>query len=100
MYKRQTIQHLKGWARPKRAKTPFYLMPSASRVLYEPYGSVLIIGPYNYPVQLLLEPLVGALAAGNCAVLKPSELTPNVDVYKRQTEEQHGVRQNIHQFFF
>ena len=44
----------------------------------EPYGSVLILGPYNYPVQLLAEPLVGAIAAGNCAVLKPSELTPHV----------------------
>lgn len=44
----------------------------------EPYGSVLILGPYNYPVQLLFEPLIGAIAAGNCAVLKPSELTPNI----------------------
>lgn len=46
--------------------------------MYEPYGTVLIMGPYNYPFQLLIEPLIGAISAGNCAVLKPSELSPNV----------------------
>lgn len=75
---RYTIQNLQKWSAPKRVRTPLYLFPGKSKIQKEPYGSVLILGPYNYPVQLLAEPLIGAIAAGNCAVLKPSELTPNV----------------------
>lgn len=75
---RYTIQNLQKWSAPKRVRTPLYLFPGKSKIQKEPYGSVLILGPYNYPVQLLAEPLVGAIAAGNCAVLKPSELTPHV----------------------
>lgn len=71
-------RHLKGWAKPEKVSTPFYLQPSKGYIIREPYGSVLIIGPFNYPFQLVIEPLIGALAAGNCAVLKPSELTPHV----------------------
>ncbi|MUT65391.1 aldehyde dehydrogenase [Paenibacillus sp. NEAU-GSW1] len=74
---RHTIKHIRKWAKPKRAATPIYLQPAKSSIIYEPYGTVLIIGPYNYPFQLLIEPLVGAIAAGNGAVLKPSELVPN-----------------------
>jgi len=74
----QTAKKLKSWAKPQRVSTPFYLMPSKSYKIYEPYGTVLILGPFNYPFQLVLEPLIGAVAAGNCAVVKPSELTPNV----------------------
>lgn len=75
---RYTIQNLQKWSAPKRVRTPLYLFLGKSKIQKEPYGSVLILGPYNYPVQLLAEPLVGAIAAGNCAVLKPSELTPHV----------------------
>lgn len=75
---RYTIQNLQKWSAPKRVRTPLYLFPGKSKIQKEPYGSVLILGSYNYPVQLLAEPLVGAIAAGNCAVLKPSELTPHV----------------------
>ena len=75
---RYTIQNLQKWSAPKRVGTPLYLFPGKSKIQKEPYGSVLILGPYNYPVQLLAEPLIGAIAAGNCAVLKPSELTPHV----------------------
>ena len=75
---RYTIQNLQKWSAPKRVRTPLYLFPGKSKIQKEPYGSVLILGPYNYPVQLLTEPLIGAIAAGNCAVLKPSELTPHV----------------------
>ena len=75
---RYTIQNLQKWSAPKRVRTPLYLFPGKSKIQKEPYGSVLILGPYNYPVQLLAEPLVGAIAAGNCAVHKPSELTPHV----------------------
>ncbi|WP_438718332.1 aldehyde dehydrogenase [Enterococcus sp. AZ109] len=71
------IKKVPKWAKDKQVNTPFFLWPSSSRIHYEPYGTVLVIGPFNYPFQLLIEPLVGALAAGNCAVIKPSELTPN-----------------------
>lgn len=73
-----TKNRLKKWAKPKKVKTPLTLFPSKSIIRYEPYGTVLIIGPFNYPFQLLIEPLIGAIAAGNCVVLKPSEVVPNV----------------------
>ncbi|MEG0708063.1 MAG: aldehyde dehydrogenase [Cellulosilyticaceae bacterium] len=73
-----TIKHLKKWSKPKKVSTPIHLFPSRSFIMNEPYGTVLIIGPYNYPFQLLIEPLIGAIAAGNCAVLKPSENVPHV----------------------
>lgn len=73
-----TIKNLKKWAKKEKVKTPLYLFPAKSYIISEPYGTVLIIGPYNYPFQLLIEPLVGAIAAGNCVVLKPSENVPNL----------------------
>ncbi|RYY94970.1 MAG: aldehyde dehydrogenase [Chitinophagaceae bacterium] len=73
---RHTLQHLKAWMRPEKVATNLLNLPSRSRIHREPLGVVLIIGPWNYPLQLLLAPLVGALAAGNCAVLKPSEFAP------------------------
>ncbi len=69
-----TLRHLRSWIKPQRVKTPLALFPASSRLYAEPYGVALIIGPWNFPVQLLLAPLVGAVAAGNCAVLKPSPL--------------------------
>lgn len=75
---RHAIKHLRGWMRPQRVPTPLAVQPGSSRVLREPLGVALIISPWNYPVHLALAPLVAALAAGNCAVLKPSELTPTV----------------------
>ncbi|MFH0975717.1 MAG: aldehyde dehydrogenase [Spirochaetota bacterium] len=68
------LANIKKWAKPKRAKTPFSLRPARSRTVAEPYGSVLIIGPWNYPLQLVVAPLIDAIAAGNCAVVKPSSL--------------------------
>lgn len=73
-----TIKHLNKWSKPRKVRTPLSLFPAKSEIITEPYGTVLIIGPYNYPFQLLIEPLIGAIAAGNCAVLKPSELVPHV----------------------
>lgn len=67
------IKHLKGWAKTKRVKTPIYLLPSSSHLKHEPLGVALIIAPWNYPFQLLMNPLVGAISAGNCVMLKPSE---------------------------
>ncbi|RAU99574.1 aldehyde dehydrogenase [Paenibacillus sp. YN15] len=74
----ETMKKLGKWMKPKKAAVPLHLQPSRSWVQPEPYGSVLIIGPFNYPLQLLIEPLIGAIAAGNCAVLKPSEAAPAV----------------------
>ncbi|KOU55264.1 aldehyde dehydrogenase [Streptomyces sp. WM4235] len=71
-----TLRHLRRWARPKRGPVPVALLPGRARLVSEPLGVVLVIAPWNYPVQLLLTPLVGVLAAGNTAVLKPSELAP------------------------
>ncbi len=70
------LKRLGSWARPRRVRAPLILFPGSSWVYPEPYGSVLIIGPWNYPFQLAISPLVGALAAGNCAVVKPSEQAP------------------------
>ena len=70
------LKHLKGWMKPQRVSMPLEQLPGKARVYPEPLGVVLIIGPWNYPVQLMLGPLVGAIAAGNCALLKPSELAP------------------------
>lgn len=70
------IKHLRKWMRPKRVGVPLTQLPGSARVQYEPLGVVLIIGPWNYPVFLSLGPLVGAITAGNCVVLKPSELAP------------------------
>lgn len=71
------IRHLKKWAMPERVSIPIFLQPAKGYILKEPYGAVLIIGPFNYPFQLAFVPLVGAIAAGNCAVVKASKSTPN-----------------------
>ena len=71
---RHTLRHLNRWAAPTRARTPWMVAPARGWEQPEPFGLALILGPWNYPVQLLLAPLVSAMAAGNCAVLKPSEL--------------------------
>ena len=70
------LKHLADWVRPRRVAVPLGLQPAAAKTEPQPLGVVLIIGPWNYPLQLLLAPLVGAVAAGNAAVLKPSELAP------------------------
>lgn len=72
------ISHLKSWAAPKRCATPIKMFPSRSKVINEPLGSSLIIAPWNYPVQLLLNPLVGAISAGCTAILKPSPYVESV----------------------
>nr|WP_197076607.1 aldehyde dehydrogenase [Domibacillus indicus] len=71
------IRHLPEWAAAQKVKTPIHQQPAESYIIPEPYGSVLIIGPFNYPFQLVMEPLIGAIAAGNTAVVKPSESTPH-----------------------
>jgi aldehyde dehydrogenase (NAD+) len=71
-----TLKHLASWMEPERVSTNLLNLPSGSRLHRSPYGTTLIIGPWNYPLQLLFVPLVGAIAAGNTVILKPSELAP------------------------
>lgn len=73
-----TLEHLDDWTKPTKVKVPLTFKPGRATLRPEPLGTVCIIAPWNYPVQLLFAPLVPALAAGNTAVLKPSELTPSV----------------------
>ncbi|MEH2293684.1 aldehyde dehydrogenase [Nostoc sp.] len=68
------IKHLKNWSKPKKAAVSFDFFSYSARIYPEPLGVVLIIGPWNYPFQLIISPLVGAIAAGNCAIIKPSEI--------------------------
>ncbi|MEY5020396.1 MAG: hypothetical protein RLZ22_1484 [Verrucomicrobiota bacterium] len=74
---RHALKHLSSWTRPQKVRESLMAWPSSSCVRPEPMGVALIIGPWNYPLQLLLGPLVGAIAAGNCAVVKASEFAPH-----------------------
>ncbi len=74
------LSHLKGWMRKRCITTPIKMLPSLSSTMYEPLGNALIISPWNYPVQLLLTPLVGVISAGCTAILKPSPQVPNVSL--------------------
>ncbi|MGL6173973.1 MAG: aldehyde dehydrogenase [Cellulosilyticaceae bacterium] len=67
------LKSIKRWSKAKRVKTPITHFPSVSRTYKEPYGVVLIMSPWNYPFQLAIAPLIGAIASGNCAIVKPSE---------------------------
>ena len=71
------FKNLKTWAKPQRVKSPIDQFPASAWIQPDPLGVVLIIGPWNYPFQLIMSPLVGAIAAGNCAILKPSEHAPH-----------------------
>ncbi len=74
------IKHLHRWAQPEEMSTPFPLsLLGRSRIYREPYGSVLIIGPWNYPFSLIMSPLMGAISAGNCVVIKPSEVASHTE---------------------
>ena len=75
---RSHIRNIRKWSRPKWEPTPLKMFPSSSWIISEPLGTALIIAPWNYPVQLLLTPLVGAISSGCTAVLKPSPYVPNV----------------------
>ena len=81
-------KQLKKWIKPKQVKTPLTHMGSKSFIYPEPYGVTLIIAPWNYPFQLAITPLIGAIAAGNCAIIKPSELTPHTsNLIKQMVQE-------------
>ncbi|AUD02857.1 aldehyde dehydrogenase family protein [Spirosoma pollinicola] len=85
---KHTIKHLKVWMTPQQLPTPLSLIGTKSRLLHEPKGNVLIISPWNYPFVLAIRPLVSAIAAGNVAILKPSEMTPHTaSLIKRMITE-------------
>ena len=71
------LKHLKSWVKPQKVATSIDQFPASAKIYPEPLGVVLIISPWNYPFQLMISPLTGAIAAGNCAVLKPSEVAAN-----------------------
>jgi acyl-CoA reductase-like NAD-dependent aldehyde dehydrogenase len=71
------LKHIRSWVKPKKVRTPLPYLPASSKVYSEPLGVVLIIGAWNYPLQLIISPLIGAIAAGNCAIIKPSEIAVN-----------------------
>ncbi|MGL5683886.1 MAG: aldehyde dehydrogenase [Marinifilaceae bacterium] len=73
------IENLSKWSKPRKRKTPLFMWPSKSYVTYQPLGICLILSPWNYPFLLLMDPLIGAIAAGNCAILKPSHQSPNIN---------------------
>ncbi len=71
------IKHLKKWTQPKKAAVPWKFFSYSAKIYPEPLGVVLIIAPWNYPFGLIISPLVGAIAAGNCTIIKPSEIAPH-----------------------
>lgn len=75
---KHTLKHLKGWMKPRRVGTSMWAQPGRSRIESTPQGVTFLLGPYNYPFLLLIQPLIGSIAAGNTAVLKPSSLNPTV----------------------
>lgn len=77
-------KHLGGWMREKGVKTPLAMMGSSSKVRHEPKGVVLIISPWNFPINLTLGPLVSAISAGNAVMVKPSEMTPNASAIMKK----------------
>jgi aldehyde dehydrogenase (NAD+) len=90
-----TLKHLQRWMKPKKVPTNLINLPSKSFIYKEPLGVVLIIGPWNYPLQLLFTPLVGALAAGNCVVLKPSEFAPATSAVMKNIIEENFSKEYI-----
>lgn len=71
-----TLKHLQEWMQPVTVSSPLIIFPSSSKIIRDPLGVTLIIAPWNYPFQLVMAPLIGSIAGGNCSVIKPSEFTP------------------------
>jgi aldehyde dehydrogenase (NAD+) len=84
---KRAIKNINAWAKPQRVMPALLNFPSSSKIYKEPYGVVLVIAPWNYPYQLAFAPLIGAIAAGNTAVVKPSELTPNTSKITKEIIE-------------
>ncbi|MCA9630689.1 MAG: aldehyde dehydrogenase family protein [Myxococcales bacterium] len=84
-----TMKKLKSWMKPRRVSASMAVQPARGRIVPEPLGVALIIGAWNYPIQLSLAPLIGAIAAGNCAVIKPSELAPASSALQKRLIEKY-----------
>ena len=84
---KMAIKNIEKWNKPKKVLPSLLNFPSSAKIYSEPYGTVLIIAPWNYPFQLAISPLIGAIAAGNTIVLKPSELTPHTSTIVREIIE-------------
>ncbi len=84
---KSTIKKIHTWSKPQRVLPSLLNFPSSAKIYKEPFGTTLVISPWNYPFQLAFSPLIGAIAAGNTAVLKPSELTPNTSKISREIIE-------------
>jgi aldehyde dehydrogenase (NAD+) len=84
------IDNVSYWASPKQVDTPLFFIPAQSYIIPEPYGIALIIAPWNYPFKNLFGPVLGAISAGNCMILKPSELAPNTS---------HAMTAMVREFF-
>lgn len=82
------IRHLKQWAIPERVSTPLHLFPSSSKIIFEPLGLSLIVAPWNYPFQLLINSLVGSISAGGCSILKPSPDAPKTAIAMQEMIEE------------
>ncbi|MEL6672725.1 MAG: aldehyde dehydrogenase family protein [Bacteroidota bacterium] len=85
---KHTMRHLKKWMKPKRVSMPLVLPGTSSKIVPEPKGTSLIISPWNYPFNLTIGPLISAIAAGNTAILKPSEMTPHTSALMRKMIEE------------
>ena len=90
-----TLKNLRQWMRPEKTKTNLVNLPSSSYIMREPLGTVLIIAPWNYPLQLLFTPLVGAMAAGNTVVMKPSEFAPATSAVMKKVIEENFSKEYI-----
>ena len=91
------IKNIKKWSKKRRVKTPLVQFPAKSFIQLEPYGVVLIIGPFNYPFMLTMDPLIGAIAAGNTAVIKPSESAPETSkILKEMLEKVFDEKYVLH----
>lgn len=90
------MSHVKEWMKPTPVATPLALLPAESFIASDPRGVILNISPFNYPIQLSISPIVAAIAAGNCCVLKPSELTPNCSAILKKLFESYLDNQAIY----
>lgn len=90
------IKHVKKWAGPKKVKSSVMSLPASSHIYAEPYGVTLILSPWNYPVNLTIGPLIGAIAAGNCAVVKPSETSPKTSAILEKIINYTFVEEFVH----
>ncbi len=91
-----TLKNLRRWLAPRRVSVPLRVLPGTAQIVREPLGVVLVIAPWNYPVLLTLTPLVGVLAAGNAAVVKPSEVAPATSAVLARLLSQHLDAEAVH----